>query len=89
MLVWSVCLRSCTHLSLALADGLEDGLVLNVVAVVCLNLGGDTGQGAAQSLLGGGVDHLSHDRGIIRGPGNEGQLVPGRLLVVAARMPIE
>lgn len=42
----------------AFADGLEDGVVLNVVRVVGLELGGDTGQGALEGVLGGGVDHL-------------------------------
>ena len=44
--------------SKTLADGLEDGVVLDVVGVVGLQLGGDTSEGALQSLLGRGVDHL-------------------------------
>jgi hypothetical protein len=61
--------------SKTLADGLEDGVVLNVISVVGLELRGDTGQGALESLLGGGVDHLGLDTGIIWGPGDKGNLV--------------
>lgn len=41
-----------------LADGLEDGIVLNVIGVVGLELGGNASQASLQGLLGGGVDHL-------------------------------
>lgn len=54
----------CTYLSKTLADGLEDGVVLDVVGVVGLELGGDTSEGALQSLLGRGVDHLGLLRGV-------------------------
>ena len=42
----------------ALADDLEDGVVLNVVGVVGLELSGDASERALESLLGGSVDHL-------------------------------
>lgn len=42
----------------ALADGLDDGVVFDVVGVVGLELNGDAGQGSLESLLGGSVDHL-------------------------------
>ena len=42
----------------ALADGLDDGVVFDVVGVVGLELNGDTSQGSLESLLGGSVDHL-------------------------------
>lgn len=42
----------------ALADALDDRIPLDVVRVVCLELGGDTGQGTLEGLLGGSVDHL-------------------------------
>lgn len=41
-----------------LADGLDDGVVLDVVGVVGLQLDGDTGECSLQGFLGGGVDHL-------------------------------
>lgn len=72
--------------------------MLNVVAVVGLDLDGDTAESALQGILGRGVHHLGLERtlvtmlimdaprrslignyldaGIIRGPSNEGQLVP-------------
>lgn len=46
------------HLGGALANRLEDGLVLNVIGVVGLELGGDTIEGALQGLLGRSVNHL-------------------------------
>lgn len=42
----------------ALADSLEDDVVLDVISVVGLQLGGDTGKCALKGLLGRGVDHL-------------------------------
>lgn len=71
-----MCLRGKRHLtSHALADGLENGVVLDVVGIVGLELGRNTSERALQGLLGGGVNHLGHDTGIIGGPGEEGNLV--------------
>lgn len=80
----------------ALADLGQDGVVLDVVGVVGLDLDGDAAQGALQGVLGRRVHHLglqgesvwtrsegllairTHlDSGIIRRPGDEGQLVSG------------
>ena len=44
--------------SKTLADGLEDGVVFDVISVVGLELGGNAGERSLESLLGGGVDHL-------------------------------
>jgi len=41
-----------------LADDLDDGVVLDVVGVVGLQLGRNAGQGSLEGLLGGGIDHL-------------------------------
>lgn len=57
---------SCTDLSKTFADGLEDGIVLDVVGVVGLELSGDTSEGALQSLFGRGVDHLGLLLGVSR-----------------------
>lgn len=46
------------YLCEALADLCEDGLVLDVVFVVCLEFSGDSVQGALEGVFGGGVDHL-------------------------------
>lgn len=48
--------------SSTLADLGQDGVVLDVVAVIGLDLDGDTAQGALQGVLGGGVDHLGLKR---------------------------
>jgi hypothetical protein len=48
--------------SKALADGLDDGVVLNVVRVVGLQLGGNAGEGTLESLLGRSVDHLGLEK---------------------------
>lgn len=61
--------------SKTLADGLEDGVVFDVISVVGLELGGNAGERSLESLLGRSVDHLGLDTGIIGGPGNEGDLV--------------
>lgn len=61
--------------SKALADSLDDGVVLNVVGVVGLELSSDAGEGTLQGLLGRSVDHLGLDASIVGGPGNEGNLV--------------
>lgn len=42
----------------ALADCLDERLVLDVIGVIGLDLDGQAGEGALQGLLGGGVDHL-------------------------------
>lgn len=44
--------------SQALADLVKDGVVLDIVAIVGLNLDGDAAQRALQGVLGGGVHHL-------------------------------
>lgn len=41
-----------------LADPGKDRLVLNVVLVVCLELGGNSVKGTLEGIFGGGVDHL-------------------------------
>lgn len=51
--------QSGGHLSgETLADGLDDGVVFDVIAVVGLQLDGNAGQGLLEALLGGGVNHL-------------------------------
>lgn len=64
-----------TCLGETLADGLEDGVVLNVIGVVGLELGGNAGEGALQGLLGRSVDHLGLNTGIIGRPCDKGNLV--------------
>lgn len=63
------------NLSKALADSLDDAVVLNVVRVVGLELSSDAGEGTLQGLLGRSVNHLGLDASIIGGPGNECNLV--------------
>ena len=58
----------CVHLGGALADRLEDGVVLNVIGVVGLELGGDAIEGALQGLLGRSVNHLGLLEGIVSMP---------------------
>jgi hypothetical protein len=71
-----MCLSNGSNLSSkALADGLDDGIVLNVVRVVGLQLGGNAGEGTLESLLGRSVDHLGLDASVIGRPSNEGDLV--------------
>jgi hypothetical protein len=71
-----MCLSNGSNLSSkALADGLDDGIVLNVVRVVSLQLGGNAGEGTLESLLGRSVDHLGLDASVIGRPSNEGDLV--------------
>jgi hypothetical protein len=41
-----------------LADLGKNGLILNVVLIVCLELGSDSVQGTLEGIFGGGVDHL-------------------------------
>lgn len=41
-----------------LADGLEDGVVFDVISVIGLQLGGNAGERSLKGLLGGSVDHL-------------------------------
>lgn len=88
----------------ALADLSQDGVVLDVVGVVGLDLDGDAAQGALQGVLGRGVHHLglqdesvwtrseggpaiqTHlNSGIIRRPGDEGQLVSALSLAAVSR----
>jgi hypothetical protein len=61
--------------SKTLADGLEDGFVFDVISVIGLQLGGNASERSLEGLLGGSVDHLGLNASIIRGPGNEGDLV--------------
>jgi len=71
-----MCLSNGSNLSSkALADGLDDGVVLNVVRVVGLQLGGNAGEGTLESLLGRSVDHLGLDASVIGRPSNEYDLV--------------
>lgn len=42
----------------ALADGLDNDIVLNVIGVVGLQLSSNTSEGSLEGLLGGSVDHL-------------------------------
>ena len=61
--VGGVVVREGDHLRLGgggktLADSLEDGVVLNVVRVVGLQLAGNAGERTLQGLLGGSVNHL-------------------------------
>lgn len=44
--------------SKALADGLDDGVIFNVIGVVGLQLCGDTSQRSLEGVLGGSVNHL-------------------------------
>jgi len=53
-----VCLFSNSLRGGSLADGLFYRLELNVIGIIGLELGGDAGEGALESLLGRGVDHL-------------------------------
>lgn len=41
-----------------LADSLDDGVVLNVIGVIGLQLSSNSGEGSLEGLLGGSVDHL-------------------------------
>ena len=50
--------RRTGRLGLALADGLEDGVELDVVRIVGLKLRGDASEAAPKGVLRGGVDHL-------------------------------
>jgi hypothetical protein len=61
--------------SKTLADVLEDGIVFDVISVIGLVLGRNAGERSLEGLLGGSVDHLGLDASIIRGPGDEGDLV--------------
>lgn len=54
--------------TLLAVDLLEDGLVGNLVKVSALDLGANALELLAESILGGGVDHLGLDLGSIRGP---------------------
>lgn len=66
--------------SSTLADLGQDGVVLNVVAVIGLDLDGDTAQGALQGILGGGVNHLGLERQTVSENGLDGKVGPGKAL---------
>lgn len=46
-----------------LADGLDDGVPLDVIGIVGLVLDGNTGECSLEGLLGRSVDHLGLSRG--------------------------
>lgn len=50
------------------ADTVEDGIVSNLIEIGTLDFNTDTVQGFAESILRGGVDHLSLDLGTIGRP---------------------
>lgn len=51
-------LRYSCSLCEALGDSVKHAGVLNVVFVICLELGGDAGESALEGVLGGGVNHF-------------------------------
>ena len=57
-----------------LRNSTQDRLVLDSLFIISLEFGGDAVEGALESVLGGGVDHLGLDTGVIGGPGDEGDL---------------
>lgn len=60
-------------------DLLQDNVVGNLIKVSTLDLGANTHKLPAESVLAGSVNHLGLDLGVVRGPGEEDDLVAGTL----------